>query len=59
MDARAAESDLTKKKDNWLARERASGRFYDYATVGASALLLASIGISIWLLVFENESLVI
>ena len=50
MDARAAESDLTKKKDNWLARERASGRFYDYATVGASALLLASIGISIWLL---------
>ena len=50
MDARAGESDKLKSKDNWLARERASGRFYDYATVGASALLLTSLAVGIWVL---------
>jgi two-component system nitrogen regulation sensor histidine kinase NtrY len=50
MDARAAESEMKSKKDNWLARERASGRFYNYATVGAGAVLVATVGISVWLL---------
>jgi len=51
MDARSVESVLKKsKKDSWLARERASGRFYNYATIGASALLLSTIGLSVWLL---------
>ena len=42
MDARAAESALT-SKDSWLARERASGRFYRYAAwaIGASLVVVA------------------
>jgi two-component system, NtrC family, nitrogen regulation sensor histidine kinase NtrY len=39
MDARAAESALNSKK-NWLARERASGRFYNYAALGIGGLLI-------------------
>ncbi len=39
MDARAAESALNSKK-NWLARERASGRFYNYAALGTGAALI-------------------
>ena len=39
MDARAAESALN-SKTNWLARERASGRFYNYAALGTGALLI-------------------
>ncbi len=43
MDARAAESALS-SKDSWLARERASGRFYQYAAwaIGASLVLIAA-----------------
>src|SRR5687768_3940229 len=39
MDARAAESALS-SKTNWLARERASGRFYNYAALGTGGLLI-------------------
>ena len=48
MDAQAADSDLQKIPDRWLAwleRERASGRFYRWATIG-TAILLAAIVIS-------------
>ena len=38
MDARAAESALN-SKDNWLARERASGRFYAYTAYATGAFL--------------------
>jgi two-component system nitrogen regulation sensor histidine kinase NtrY len=44
MDAQAAESDLQNAPDGWLgwlARERASGRFYRWATVGTVVLLAA------------------
>src|SRR4030095_1893764 len=41
MDVQSAESDLIETpKARWLARERASGRFYDWAAI-ASGILLA------------------
>ena len=49
MDARAAESALTSKA-NWLARERASGRFYEYAALGIGAALVVIAGFSGWIL---------
>ena len=49
MDARAAESALT-SKDSWLARERASGRFYQYAAWAIGALLVAIAAFSGWVL---------
>ena len=50
MDAPAAESVLKNERMSWLARERASGRFYDLATIAAAALLLLTAGFSIWVL---------
>ncbi len=50
MDARAAESALSPGDGNWLSRERASGRFYDLATFGAAAFLLAMLALSAWVL---------
>ena len=44
MDAQAAESDLQSNRGRgpaWLARERASGRFYRWATAGTGVLLAA------------------
>ncbi|HEU5285300.1 MAG TPA: ATP-binding protein [Sphingomicrobium sp.] len=49
MDARAAESALTSKA-NWLARERASGRFYEYAALGIGAALVVIAAFSGWVL---------
>ena len=49
MDARAAESALT-SKDSWLARERASGRFYQYAAWGIGASLVVIAAFSGWVL---------
>jgi two-component system nitrogen regulation sensor histidine kinase NtrY len=49
MDARAAESALT-SKDSWLARERASGRFYQYAAWAIGALLVVIAAFSGWVL---------
>ncbi|HEU4704653.1 MAG TPA: HAMP domain-containing protein, partial [Sphingomicrobium sp.] len=49
MDARAAESALTSKA-NWLARERASGRFYEYAALAIGALLIVIAAFSGWVL---------
>ena len=40
MDARTAESPVTKDRDNWLQRERASGRFYDRLAWAIGAFLL-------------------
>jgi len=51
MDARTAESALSPDSSRgWLARERASGRFYTIATIVAAALLLATVGFSTWVL---------
>ena len=44
MDAQAAESDLQPTPEGrlgWLARERASGRFYRWATIGTAIALAA------------------
>ena len=51
MDAAAAESDLTSSRTTrWLERERASGRFYRYAAIGAGLVLLLTAALSFWLL---------
>jgi two-component system nitrogen regulation sensor histidine kinase NtrY len=49
MDARAGESALN-STTNWLARERASGRFYRFAALGCGALLVAIAAFSGWVL---------
>ena len=49
MDAHAAESQLT-RDTGWLARGRASGRLYSYATWATAALLLFIASLSFWLL---------
>lgn len=50
MDARTAESPMISRRQNWLDRERASGRFYDRVMVAVVAVLLGMAGFSIWLL---------
>jgi two-component system nitrogen regulation sensor histidine kinase NtrY len=51
VDAPAAESALRKTSfADWLAGERASGRASRYATLGAAAVLLATIAFSTWIL---------
>ncbi|MEO7365196.1 MAG: ATP-binding protein [Sphingomicrobium sp.] len=49
MDARAGTTALNSTA-NWLARERASGRFYRYAALGSGASLLAILAFSAWVL---------
>jgi two-component system nitrogen regulation sensor histidine kinase NtrY len=56
MDVRAADSALSSDdassddEGSWLARARASGRLYDYATWAAAAVLLAMASFSVWIL---------
>ena len=51
MDAPAAESDLALKPHmRWLARERATGRFYRYAAIISLVALLTIAALSVWLL---------
>jgi two-component system nitrogen regulation sensor histidine kinase NtrY len=50
MDARTAESPVISRRESWLQRERASGRFYDRVSVLLALLLIAMMGLSIWLL---------
>ena len=51
MDARTAESALTEEQGgNWIERARSSGRLYDYATVAAGLLLVATALASIMIL---------
>ncbi len=49
MDARAGTTALNSTA-NWLARERASGRFYRYAAMGSGAFLLVIAAFSGWVL---------
>src|SRR6476661_8633503 len=55
MDAQAAESAVTSQTENWLRRERESGRLYDYAAAGIAALLIAIMALSFWLLKRSGE----
>src|SRR6476620_15514 len=50
MDARTAESPVTLPGENWLQRERASGRFYDRLAVLVALILLGTMALSFWLL---------
>jgi two-component system nitrogen regulation sensor histidine kinase NtrY len=50
MDARTGESSLTSRRETWLKRERASGRFYDRMMAVAAVVFIGMIGLSAWLL---------
>ncbi len=54
MEMPAAESNLLKSpKMRWLAREKESGRIYDWATVASSLLLVAMLALSYFMLTRE------
>jgi two-component system nitrogen regulation sensor histidine kinase NtrY len=55
MDARTAESSVKSRRESWLRRERVSGRFYDRLMALAAVLLIAMIGLSVWLLRQSGE----
>ena len=55
MDARTAESPISSRRQSWLQRERASGRFYDRVSVVLVLFLFGMIGLSAWLLTREAE----
>jgi two-component system nitrogen regulation sensor histidine kinase NtrY len=50
MDARTAESPVVSRRESWLQRERASGRFYDRISAVLAVFLVAMIGVSVWVL---------
>ena len=50
MDARTAKSPVVSRRESWLQRERASGRFYDRVSAVLAVFLIAMIGISVWVL---------
>ena len=50
MDARTAESAVISRKQSWLQRERASGRFYDRVAVVIGLFLIAMVALSVWVL---------
>lgn len=55
MDAQSAESELLPVRESWLARERASGRFYRWATIATAALLSAILIASVSILGRSGE----
>jgi two-component system, NtrC family, nitrogen regulation sensor histidine kinase NtrY len=56
MEMQAAESNLIKTpKLRWLAREKESGRIYDWATVASGVILAGTLGVSYWMLSREAE----
>ena len=46
MDARTADSPTLSRRESWLQRERASGRFYDRLTIAILAVLIGMIVLS-------------
>ena len=51
MDLQAAESELIKRpKLRWLAREKESGRIYDWATIASGVILAGTLSVSYWML---------
>jgi two-component system nitrogen regulation sensor histidine kinase NtrY len=56
MEMPTAESDLIKTpKLRWLAREKESGRIYDWATIASGIVLAGTLSLSYWLLNREAE----
>ncbi|MES2904509.1 MAG: hypothetical protein V4696_10025, partial [Pseudomonadota bacterium] len=51
MDAATTDSGLIRNAEQWLARERGSGRFYRWATIGLVVLLAAMLAFSVNILV--------
>src|SRR3954467_4515988 len=50
MDARTADTPAMSQQENWLQRERASGRFYDRLAWVIAAFLAGMMALSVWLL---------
>ncbi|HEU0311502.1 MAG TPA: ATP-binding protein [Sphingomicrobium sp.] len=51
MDLQAAESELIKRpKLRWLAREKETGRIYDWATIASGMVLAGTLSLSYWML---------
>ena len=50
MDAQTAESPVISRRESWLQRERASGRFYDRISLLLGLFLVVMIGLSFWFL---------
>jgi two-component system nitrogen regulation sensor histidine kinase NtrY len=50
MDARAAESPVMSRRESWLQRERASGRFYDRLAILSGIAFVGMVAFSGWLL---------
>src|SRR5690349_716849 len=46
MDARTADSPTLSRRESWLQRERASGRFYDRLTIAILVVLIGMIVLS-------------
>jgi len=56
MDVQSAESDLIETpKPRWLARERESGRIYDWAAIGSAVVLAGTLAFSYAMLSREAE----
>ena len=55
MDAATTDSGLFRAAERWLARERDSGRFYRWATIGLIVLLAAILAFSVNLLVNSGK----
>jgi two-component system, NtrC family, nitrogen regulation sensor histidine kinase NtrY len=54
MDVQTVESDLKKRPlPRWLAREKESGRIYNWATVASAVLLVGMLALSYWMLTRE------
>ena len=48
MDVQAAESDLIEApRTSWLAREKESGRIYDWATIGSALIARRHAGVQL------------
>ena len=55
MDAAATDSGLIRTAEQWLSRERTSGRFYRWATIGLAILLAAMLLFSVNILVNSGK----
>ena len=55
MDAATTDSGLFRAAERWLSRERDSGRFYRWATIGLVVLLAVILTVSVTLLLKSGE----
>ena len=55
MDARTAESPVVSRRESWLQRERASGRFYDRVSAVLAVFVVVMLAVSVWVLQRGSE----